>query len=416
MQSFIDGRGAEDENGHGTAVSGIALYDDVADCIRSGRFVPELRLFSGRILDEQNQGDPPLIHNQVDTAVRYFADYYDCRVFNLSYGDLNKPYQGGRVGGLAVTLDALERELDVLFVVPTGNYRAVDDGSPDWRTGYPDYLNTDGATLIDPAPALSVLTVGSVARYERGIQSQRYPDDPAYITVAKSDQPSPFTRHGPSVNRAIKPDLVDYGGNILVDFREANRRMVGPQGVGEVTTSMDFITGGPFVEKAGTSFAAPRIANAAARIFSELPDASSDLCRALLIAHARTPSACSDLYGDDKRALLDITGYGLVDRSALFRSLDDCVTLWSEERIENRRHHFYEIPIPEGFWEGGRRERELTVSLAYRPEVRTTRIDYRASSIGFKLIQANSLDQVVQWLDADLEVVSGEERTSQGTK
>ena len=407
-QSFIAGKGAADEHGHGTAVSGLALYDDIADCIRNRSFVPELRLFSGRILDHQNAGDPPLIHNQVDSAVRYFVDHYDCRVFNLCYGDLNKPYQGGRVAGLAVTLDALERELDVLFVVPTGNYSAVDDGRPDWRTDYPHYLKSDTAAIIDPAPALNVLTVGSLARYEQGTPSQRYPNDPAYIAVAKSDQPSPFTRCGPSVRGAIKPDLVDYGGNILVDSRNGNRRMVGSQGVGEITTSREFATGRPFVEESGTSFAAPRVANAAARLFSELPNASTDLCRALLVAHARAPIACADLYGADTDALLNTIGYGLVDRSALYRSLDNCVTLWAEDRIEDQRHHFYEVPAPEGFWEGGRRTRELTVSLAYRPAVRTTRIDYRACSVKFKLVQANSLDQAAQWFDADVQVAEDE--------
>ena len=59
-QSFLAGAPAADEHGHGTFVSCIALYDDVASCLRNRRFVPELRLFSGRILDHQNQGDPVL--------------------------------------------------------------------------------------------------------------------------------------------------------------------------------------------------------------------------------------------------------------------------------------------------------------------------------------------------------------------
>lgn len=57
----------------------------------------------------------------MEEAVRYFVENYDCRIFNLSYGDPGRPYRGGRVSGLAVTLDALSRELGVLFVVPTGN-------------------------------------------------------------------------------------------------------------------------------------------------------------------------------------------------------------------------------------------------------------------------------------------------------
>ena len=275
---------------------------------------------------------------------------------------------------------------------------------------YPDYLKGDEARILDPAPALNVLTVGSLARYEKGTPSQLWPNDPAYIAVAKADQPSPFTRHGPSVNGAIKPELVDFGGNIIVDSRNGNRRMVGPQGIGEITTSHNYATGRPFVQESGTSFAAPRVANAAARILAEIPNASPDLCRALLVAHARTPLACEELYRADKDALRDITGYGRVDRLALFRSLDDCVTLWAEELIENRRHHFYEIPIPEGFWQGSGRARELTVALAYRPAVRTTRIDYRASSVMFKLIPASSLNEVARWFNAEVEITKEERK------
>ncbi len=394
-QSFLAGAGADDEHGHGTFVSGIALYDDVAACLRNRRFVPELRLFSGRILDEQNQGDPRLIENQVEEAVRYFVEEYGCRVFNLSYGDRNKPYRGRHVAGLALTLDALSREFDVLFVVPTGN---IDDrdGPNDWRAEYPHYLTRESAALLDPAPALNALTVGSVARHDR---YQPWPDDPAYRSVARVDQPSPFTRHGPSVNGAIKPDLVDYGGNGAIAVRAGSRQLQKRQGVGELSTSLRFASGRLFAENSGTSFAAPRVAHAAARVFTTLPNASVDLCRALLVAHARPPD-WADLFSNDAEALRNIAGYGLLDRSALYRSLDDCVTLWAEGSIENRRHHFYQVPIPAQFWSSGMRVRELTVALAYRSPVRTTRIDYRAVSLSFKLVQAASLDQLARAFDA----------------
>ena len=396
-QSFLLGASAADEHGHGTFVSGIALYDDVGECLRTHSFVPELRLFSGRILDDQNESDPRLVENQVDEAVRYFVDNYGCRIFNLSYGDKNKPYQGRHVAGLAVTLDALSRELGVLFIVPTGNYDGDEDGPDDWLARYPHYLTGTTSTLLDPAPALNALTVGSLARHER---SERWPNDPAYRPIARIDQPSPFTRHGPSVNGSVKPDLVDYGGNMLVDVRAGRRPMAGQQGAGELSTSHDFAAGRPFAEDSGTSFAAPRVANAAARILVELPEASVDLCRALLVSHARTPTACTDLFAGDEVALRNVTGYGLVDRSALYRSMENCVTLWAEESIENRHHHFYEVPVPDEFWSQGRRLREMTVALAFRPPVRTTRIDYRAVAISFKLVCAGSLDEVAQSFNA----------------
>ena len=202
------------------------------------------------------------------------------------------------------------------------------------------------------------------------------------------------------MNGAIKPDLVDYGGNRLVDGRAGGRLVAGYQGVGELSTSRDFAAGRLFAEDSGTSFAAPRVANAAARILGELPEASVDLCRALLVSHARTPTACSDLFADDESALRNVTGYGLVDRSALYRSMEHCVTLWAEESIENRHHHFYEVPVPDEFWSQGRRAREMTVALAFRPPVRTTRIDYRAVAISFKFVQASSLDEVAQSFNA----------------
>ena len=69
-QSFVWDAPAADEHGHGTFVSGIALYDDVAEGLREGRFVPALTLFSGRILNERNEGDIELIENQIERAVR----------------------------------------------------------------------------------------------------------------------------------------------------------------------------------------------------------------------------------------------------------------------------------------------------------------------------------------------------------
>ncbi len=396
-QSFLPGRSAADEHGHGTLVAGIALYGDVSETLDAQSIFPQLRLFSGRILDETNQSNESLIENQIEEAVRYFVDHYGCRVFNLSYGDPNRPFEGGRITGLAVTLDALSRELGVLFIVPTGNYEGDAEGSEDWRADYPDYLAESKARLLDPAPALTALTVGSLARREGTIQAASYPDDPAYQPVARRDQPSPFTRSGPSVGGAIKPDLVDYGGNLAVDLRTGGELIVGRAGIGEFSTCRDFAGGAPFAEDSGTSYAAPRVAHAAARLLREVPNASANLCRALLVAHARTPRACAELFSADNDALRRITGYGLVDRSALYRSPDDCVSLWATESITNNQHHFFELPVPGEFWSPGRRERQITVALAYSPAVRTTRIDYRASRIGFKLVQAESLDEVASW-------------------
>ena len=84
--------------------------------IPSVRVAPEFRAQLEQVLHEDES-----LSAFVEAAVRDLHDQYGCRVFNFSYGDLNKIYDGRHVRGFAYTLDRLTRELGVLFVVPTGN-------------------------------------------------------------------------------------------------------------------------------------------------------------------------------------------------------------------------------------------------------------------------------------------------------
>jgi len=394
-QSFIEGLGAEDEHGHGTLVAGIALYGDVEQLLNAGRFAPQLRLFGGRILDDNNANESKLIENQVEAAVRYFHREYACRVFNLSYGDRRKPYVGRHVRGLAVTLDTLSRDLGVLFVVPTGNL----DGLPaDPRAAYPRYLLDQAASLLDPATALNALTVGSLARWDATFTAQRYQNDPAEQPIARRDQPSPFTRSGPSVGGAIKPELVAYGGNYAVRAAAANQPIV-RRGLGELSTCKDFAAGRLLAEESGTSFAAPHVAHLAAHILVQYPQTDHNLLRALLVAHARWPQPVETLLGD-KDDRVRLCGYGAVDESALDRSNEQEVTLVSEDTIPDKHHHFYEVPLPASFVEGRQRVREISVALAHSPAVRTTRMSYKTCEMEFRLVWADDLAHVTRMFHA----------------
>ncbi|MDX8406221.1 MAG: S8 family peptidase [Mariprofundus sp.] len=394
-QSFLPGEGAHDENGHGTHVAGLALYGDFERSLRSGAFVPTLRLFSGRILDKDNENSTGFVENHIEEAVRYFAGEYDCRVFNLSFGDANKPYLGGHLKGLSVTLDNLSRELGLLFVVSAGNHR-IDEDSPDglaWRDNYPHYLLDEAWRIIEPAPALNVLTVGSLARHNQTYNSQRYPLDPAELPIAQPNQPSPFTRGGYSVDGAIKPELMAHGGNWAINTRAGNSLMDRVAGLGVVSTNHNFAKGNPFSVDIGTSMAAPQVAHLAASVLREHPDSSANFLRALLCMNAAVPQPSQKLIDQDK-AFRTSCGYGLVNETSLHRSLENAVTLISDGLIENKRHHFYEIPIPDEFTSRGKRIREIAIALAYTPPVRSTRIKYRATRIDFRLVTAPDLVHV----------------------
>lgn len=392
-QSFLPGHIEADESGHGTHVAGIALYGELARSIDAGSFIPELRLFSGRILDKDNENNG-LIENHIDTAVRYFVGEYNCRVFNLSFGDRRKPYLGGHVRGLAYTLDRLSRELGVLFIVSAGNVLSSHLNGLTWRQDYPKYLLNDEWTIIDPATALNVLTVGSLARWEANRNAQRFTHDPAELPIAKTEQPSPFTRHGPTVGGAIKPELIAFGGNWALNAR-GGANYISDDGLGELSTNLDFAQGRLLGVKCGTSFAAPHITHLAGKVLSEHPKASANLIRALLVAHAAIPTSAMNIF-DGEDSVRKVLGYGHVDSRALLKSLENEVTLIADGQIENKRHHFYEILVPEDFISLGKRVREIAVSLAHTPPVRSTRVTYKAMRLDYKLILAPNLERAVK--------------------
>jgi len=389
--------------GHGSFVAGLALYGRIEECIRTGEFVPVLRLFSGKVFRDDGTDETRFVENAVDEAVEYFVREYGCKVFTLCYGDLNKIYDGRHLRGLAYTLDRLSRERGVLFVVSAGNLM-MSDLPDDLRQEYPNYLFGEDARLLDPGTALNALTVGGLAFHEATHGARRYPDTLEAVPVARTDQPSPITRCGPSLGGAIKPDFVEYAGNIAID---RNGRPT-TAGLSVVSLDSGFADGRQFREDIGTSFAAPVVANKAARLLSALPQASPELLRALLGAHAQWPQGCIELLDPQRNAggrelLFKAVGYGRIDDAALYRSLDNVVTLTAEERISTDRHHFFEVPLPDSWRAGNRRERTVSVALAYTPAVRTTRLEYRATRIKFSLVVADNLDQVTTAFRANRE-------------
>ena len=253
-KSFFPGKDAADEHGHGTLVAGLGLYGDIETAIQTGELTPELRIFSGRILDENNENLTGFVEKQIDEAVRYFHELHGCRIFNLSFGDLRKPYLGGHIKGLSYVIDTLSRELGVLFIVSAGNVPGSQKNGLEWKNGYPDYMAEDTWAIVEPAPALNVITVGSIARHDQTTNSQRYSGDPAEVPIARQNQPSPYSRRGHSIGGAIKPDLMSYGGNWAVNTRAGANILVPNSGLGELSTSREFAGGRLLADESGTRY------------------------------------------------------------------------------------------------------------------------------------------------------------------
>ncbi|EKO3914041.1 S8 family peptidase [Vibrio metschnikovii] len=413
--SFVSGEDEFDSAGHGTQVAGIALYGDVEECNRANYWQPEFWIYNGKILNKDCEFDTKTIESTLVDAVEYFVEL-GCRIFNLSIGNENSPYDGKHIRGIAYTLDVLSRKHDILFVVSVGNFRGSQEPLvpiESWRDEYPDYLLGEHNNIIDPATALNVLTVGSLAKHDKTKSEILRPDEIDHLAAANLNQPSPFTRHGPTIKGAIKPELVAYGGNFASPMRfEGKQWQVRSDEPGIMSLNSNFVGNTLFSVCHGTSFSAPYITHLAGRLLTNYPDASSNLLRAILVNNANMPDECLSTFTEqqskeyshnhsNRTPDVEIAGYGVVNEENLYRSDESSVLLMAEDSIANDSYMFYELPLPKVFLRGNRSYRELKVSLSYTPAVRTTRLDYRATKIVFTLVKGNSLDEVQKHFNKD---------------
>ena len=307
------------------------------------------------------------------------------RIFVIALGDSKQPYRGGKVGTWAATLDEMARELDVIILVAAGNrYPRSGNRLEQAVTEYPNYLMEEANRFFEPAGALNVVTVGALANGE-GLDAA-LGEHVQVRAITRLLEPSPFTRIGPSVGGAIKPDVVDFGGTMIFDPAVQRLRSGEDVAAAGVLTLHHQPIDQLFTAGSGTSYATPLVAFKAAQILSLLPTASANLVRALLVGAAEIPIPARDrlaALGED--AARAICGHGYIDLERAAYSDDARVVLYAEDELPVDHFAVYEIPIPDLFQsEAGRRT--IRISLAYDPPVRHTRADYAGLGMSFRLI------------------------------
>jgi len=402
----------DDVNGHGTNVAGIAIYGDVENCIKQRSFDPTAWLFSARVTNDENQYDEDLlVETQLDQAIRAFVEQYpNCKVINISLGNADQIYRDGlKQFRLAAKIDEIAyqyQDKNIVFVISAGNAFYEEAKSDEQlRTDYPNYLLKKSARIIDPATSAIALTVGSLS-FGRGSITE--PSDVRRQAIAKLlGYPSPFTRTGFGVDGMIKPDVVDFGGDLVLDlsYRESldlpktNILSDNVAGVSVLTLSKDYYSS-LFQLCSGTSFAAPRVANLAAQLFTKYPDASSNLIRALIVNSALLPKEIprefqcksGQLQGEKTKTIkkqLAIYGYGQPELQRAMYSAENYVVV-SEDNISIKvgSFHIYEIPqLPSDFLKKTG-TRILSITLAFDPPTRPTRGDsYLGVTMEFDLFK-----------------------------
>ncbi|MDI6735599.1 MAG: S8 family peptidase [bacterium] len=409
-ENFQDGeKETHDTVGHGTAVSGCAVYGDIERCIDNKNFASSNWLFSAKVMfAERNQDgkliqatfDPEkLLEHQLDEAIRSFLDNneYKIKVVNISFGNDAEIWQKiSRQFPLASLMDDIAFDYsDVVFIVSAGNQdpRKYFENRADIIDNYPDFLiDNPDFKIINPATSALSLTVGSIAPPVRFFDDGHTAKD-IWREIAKENEPSPFTRTGGGVNGMVKPELVEYGGNLILG--ELFNRIAENSG-GKITLLSNKPTEELFTFDYGTSFSAPKIAHLAGKIANQFPDKSANFIKNLILLstdYKAIPSFQEDK--DKEKSMLQVEGYGLPDYEKAIYSYENRVVLFNEGEIGLDKVQVFSLNIPSIYFET-EGYKKISIVLTFNPPVRATRGDsYLGNRLEFKLFHSVSPDEII---------------------
>ena len=258
-------------------------------------------------------------------------------VINVSLGDVRSVLTAKRQTAAAAVIDNLARRHGVTVITCTGNvaprdYLAKIDHSV--AATYPEaLLNAEHARIIDPAPAMLALTVGAIttALAASGLTAQ---ETVVRVPMGRPGWPSPFTRIGPGLAGAVKPELVERGGTIGIESgrfvnNDAELSVISAHAQADRVLAYDI----------GTSFAAPLVTRVAAAVKARFPEFSSNLVRPLVMSSATALDFEAELQAgrpsDIADAVLRLSGYGKPNIGRATESTSHRVVLVAETRFRS---------------------------------------------------------------------------------
>jgi Subtilase family len=363
--------------GHGTRVAGAVLYP--RGIPKTGRQQAVCWLQNARILDARNELPKLLFPAEVlEEIVEIYYRRTGTRIYNHSIAGIS-PCRTQSMTSWAAAIDKLSWENDVLFIVAAGNIEAQANfvtrpsiaAHIQAGRNYPEYLLQPSARIANPAQSFQALTVGSIAH-------KTY-NNPPLRSIAEENHPSSFSCSGPGIWDTIKPEVVEYGGDYVIDSLTSPNFTIPESVCPELIRSTR--NGGKAVsaDAVGTSFAAPKVTHIAAALAATFPQESTLLYRALIVQSARLPAWTNNSDANLYHAIRTM-GYGIPDiNRALGNSLNR-VTLITRglERIQARQAKVYQVKVPENFLPQGEGfDILIEITLSYVAEPRRTRRNRR---------------------------------------
>jgi len=406
----------QDTVGHGTAVAGCAAYGDVEMCIIDKVFTPSNWIFSAKVMyaetdpingEKYARYDPEkLVEHQLTDAIITFLSNsnYHIRVVNISLGNIQEVWHKTytRQLPLAALIDEIAYTFpNVVFVVSTGNQNPQNidefDTIEKIKTNYPKYLlSNPDYKLINPATSALAITVGSISPANR-VQQNHNCEEQIKTAIAEENQPSPFTRTGPGINDMVKPELVEFGGNLIF---YNNHGWISEDSGGKIVLLNNEVSENLLKFDFGTSFSAPKVARIAGEIANLYPQRTANFIINMLLSGAGMPFIPKDdFYGSKNgKAIedhLNVCGYGLPSLERAINSFDNRVILFDESKLQLNKVKVYSLQLPDVFFNEAGYKR-IIVNLSFTPETRSTRGDsYMGNRMEFHIFHSVNPQELV---------------------
>lgn len=318
---------------------------------------------TGVPFDKYYPAGVPDFMDEVDSAVKDLRSRLGVRVFNFSM-NFTTPGDSSRYGYAAQRLDQIGQDNDVLFVVSAGNLPPVDQRS-EW-SGTP---NDNLATLASETRGL--ISEPAESLYNMSVSALNPPGLDSQVDFALAR----YSRRGPGLHGATKPDFAHIGGSGTPDRTHGH-------GLISINSSGEQVTG------AGTSYAAPLVARHLADLDALIEDeVPREVLLALMVHHSSMPAPFTD--SSMREMARNLAGFGVPPSAEeVLLGPDSEITLVVHNTILPKEEHVLEFSWPESLVENGKCRGYARLTLVARPVLAYEHGDERIRvNIDAKLMQ-----------------------------
>lgn len=329
-------------NQHGTFVASTIQFGNYLNGFES-EVAKKYKFFDAIVIPNSNPeyGDIDNISEEdfMDIVEKLMRKYSrEVKVWNISLG--TDRTVSNQISDLAVFLDYIQEEYNVQIFLSTGN---IDDVTKMSNWVDRKEIEQDQKRITVPSDSVRSVSVGAISLLES--------DE----SLSKLNDPSPFSRCGPGANYILKPDLVDYGGNVNIRGSFENLGVKGLNSYSEV------------IEDVGTSFSAPRVTKKYVDILDELDSKDLLLAKALLIHSAKINSKNMKI-PCDKNSYYYGFGLPFENASEILNCSENEVTLMFTQKVIPGIHlEMDPFPFPDKLLFDEKYKGEIFMTLAYNP-------------------------------------------------